>query len=225
MIREISPDQLWAIEQDFRFGGLEIGARLIIARLADGNLWVHAPFAIGDADGAAIRALGEVRDIVVPNNFHYTQVGEFARRFSVASVWAPPQLASKLKDVPHRALQEMPAAWREDFDAILFDSRVYHEWAFCHRASRTLLLTDLSINLPHARTPTARIVGRIADVGRGFKPTRLERLMLRTGKRAELKANMETVLGWDFERISMAHGNLIESGGKDALKRAFEWLE
>lgn len=215
---------LWAIEEPMPFGGLDIGARLLIVRRNDGSLWVHAPFSISDEDAAAIRALGEVRDVVVPNNFHYKEVGEFSRRFSGAQVWAPPKVASKLKDVPHQPLEEIPTPWREDFDAILFQSRLFDEWVFCHRASRTLILTDLALNLPRPRTPLARVVARIGDMGRGFKPSRLERLMLRTGKLSEHKKRLETVLKWDFERITMAHGQIVESGGKTALRRGYRWL-
>lgn len=224
MLREISANQLWAIEDPFSKAGLELSARMLIARRADALLWIHAPFAISDADESAIRALGEVRDIVVPNTFHYLEVGELARRFPDAQVWAPPQLAKKLRDVPHRELQELPAHWSDDFDAVRFDSRFFHEWAWCHRASRTLLLTDLLVNIPRARTPLGRVVARLADVARGPKPTRLERLLLLFANREELKTNWRKVSQWDFQTISMAHGDIIERDAKGVLRRAYRWL-
>lgn len=224
MLQELHPNELWAIEDSMPKAGLEINFRLLIARLRNGELWVHAPFAISDEDEAAIRALGEVRHIVVPNNFHYTQVSDFSRRFPTVTVWAPPQLDKRLKDVPHWPLETLPDAWSADFDAVAFHTAVYHEWVFCHRASRTLILTDLVINIPRPRTPLARVVARLADVGRGMQPTRLERLMLRTGSRDELRANLKTVLSWDFERVSMAHGTIVEKDGPRLLRRGYQWL-
>lgn len=224
MLQEIHPNQLWSIADPMPKAGLEINARMVIARLRDGTLWAHAPFAISDEDEAAIRALGELRHIVVPNNFHYTQVEEFSRRFPTVPVWAPPQLDTKLKSVPHQQLGILPEAWQADFDAIRFDTAVYHEWAFCHRVSRTLILTDLAMNIPRPLTPLGRVVARLADVGRGLRPTRLERLMLRTGSRAQLRENLRTVLKWDFERVSMAHGTILEKEGPHELRRAYSWL-
>lgn len=224
MLHELHPNELWAIVDPMPLAGLESNARLIVARLRDGSLWVHAPFAISDEDEVAIRALGEVRHIVVPNNFHYTQVSDFSRRFSTLTVWAPPQLDGRLKDVPHKHLETIPETWQLDFDAVRFDTPLYHEWVFCHRASRTLILTDLAINLPRPRTPLARIIARLTDVGRGFKPTRIERIMLRTGKRSELQAGLKTILNWDFERITMAHGTVIKKDGPRQLRRAYRWL-
>jgi hypothetical protein len=32
---------------------------------------------------------------------------------------------------------------------------------------------------------------------------------------------MRTVLAWDFDRVIVAHGAVLESGGKQALTRAY----
>ncbi|MHA1538193.1 MAG: hypothetical protein ACTSUD_11610 [Alphaproteobacteria bacterium] len=35
---------------------------------------------------------------------------------------------------------------------------------------------------------------------------------------------LERILGWDFERIVLAHGHLIERGGKAVFAEAMRWL-
>lgn len=222
MLKEIEANQLWCIEEPMTMFGLQLGARLTIARLHDDTLWVHAPFAISDEDESAIRAQGEVSHIVAPNNFHYTQIGEFTRRFPDAQLWVAPALATRMDDVAHLPLHALPAAWSEDFDGVLFDAALgYQEWIFCHRATKTLILTDLIMNVPRPDNPLGRVMGAIMDEGRGAKPSRLIRTAIHAGrdlKRAREQFNQ--VLGWDFERVIMAHGTIIERDGKRVLRRA-----
>jgi hypothetical protein len=32
------------------------------------------------------------------------------------------------------------------------------------------------------------------------------------------------VLAWDFDRVTVTHGEPLETGGKEALRRAYAWL-
>jgi len=32
------------------------------------------------------------------------------------------------------------------------------------------------------------------------------------------------VLAWDFDRIVVAHGDVVDNGGPAALRTAFDWL-
>ena len=206
--------------------GLEFGARLTIARLHDDSLWVHAPFAISDADESAIREQGEVSHIVVPNNFHFKEIGEFTRRFPDAQLWVVPALATKMDDIPHLPLHSLPPSWGAQFDGILFDAALgYQEWVLCHGATRTLIVTDLVLNIPRPHNPLGRIVGAVLDEGRGCKTSRFIRAAIYGGrdlKRAREQVNQ--ILRWDFKRLIMAHGDIIPRDGKRALRRAMRWI-
>jgi hypothetical protein len=57
---------------------------------------------------------------------------------------------------------------------------------------------------------------------RGFGPTYLERLLVRD--RAAARRSLERILAWDFERVVVAHGAVLESGGREALRAAYTWL-
>jgi hypothetical protein len=35
---------------------------------------------------------------------------------------------------------------------------------------------------------------------------------------------MDTILGWDFERVIVSHGDVLETGGRDRLAAAFAFL-
>ena len=226
MLRELQADQLWCIESPLPMLGLQFGARLTIARLSDGTLWVHAPFAISDEDAAAIGARGEVAHIVAPNNFHFKEIGEFTQRFPDAQLWVAPALATKMDDIPHLPLRALPPSWNGDFDAVLFEAALgYQEWVFCHRATRTLIVTDLIINAPRPDNPLGRVTSALLDEGRGAKPSRLVRGAIYAGRDLKAaRATLDEILSWDFERVVMAHGAVISSDGKRVLRRGFRWL-
>lgn len=226
MLKEIEANQLWCIEEPMTMLGLQFGARLTIARLHDDRLWVHAPFAITDEDEAAIREQGDVAHVVVPNNFHFTQIGEFTRRFPDAQLWLVPALATKMDDLPHLPLHSLPPSWADDFDAVLFDAALgYEEWIFCHRATRSLIFTDLMMNVPRPDNALGRVMGAVTDEGRGAKTSRLVKAAIYGGrdlKRARTITNR--VLSWNFERVVMAHGNIVARNGKRVLRRALRWI-
>ena len=220
------PNQLWCIDDPMPMLGLEFGARLTIARLHDDSLWVHAPFAISDEDEAAIREQGEVSHIVAPNNFHFKEIGEFARRFPDAQLWVVPALATKMDDIPHLPLHSLPPSWGAQFDGILFDAALgYEEWIFCHRATRTLIVTDLVLNIPRPHNPLGRVVGAVLDEGRGCKSSRFIRAAIYSGRDLKkARAQVNQVLRWDFKRLVMAHGDVVARDGKRVLRRAMRWL-
>ena len=39
-----------------------------------------------------------------------------------------------------------------------------------------------------------------------------------------MKASIQQVLEWDFDRIIVGHGEVVETGGKEALRQAYAWL-
>lgn len=224
MFREITPD-LFVIEQPFGFMGLQMGARMTIVRRKNGDLWVYAPFQLEADEETALKAQGKVADIVVPNGFHTTQVGQFARRFPDATVWALPETEKALSGVPHEILESFPDKWSEDFDSLLFDgAKGFREWAVCHRASQTLLITDLGFHLPRQTKPVSRVVARLNDIGRRFGPSRFERSLMKFGDKSKERAQIETISGWNFEHILPGHGFAIERDAKKQFRAAYRFL-
>ena len=226
MLKTLAPNQLWCIEAPMTMLGLQFGARLTIARLHDDSLWVYAPFAISDEDEAAIREQGDVAHVVAPNNFHFKEIGEFTRRFPAAQLWVVPALATKLDELPHLPLHSLPPAWARDFDGVLFDAALgYQEWILCHSATKTLILTDIILNVPRPDNPLGRVMGAILDEGRGCKSSRLVKAAILGGrdlKRA--RKQVDEILRWNFRRVIMAHGTIIARDGKRVLRRALRWI-
>jgi glyoxylase-like metal-dependent hydrolase (beta-lactamase superfamily II) len=96
--------------------------------------------------------------------------------------------------------------------------RLAPEVEFLHRASGTLITGDLVVNLPG---PLPR-VQRAWFGGEGLFAPRLVRIDIRDKRQA--RASLGRILAWDFDRIVPGHGEVVESGGRDALRRAYAFL-
>jgi hypothetical protein len=113
--------------------------------------------------------------------------------------------------------------WSDVLDqAIFYGNKMEQEVVFFHKASRTLILTDLCFNVRRATAPLQRIVARLLDINGKFAPSRLFRVTTRNKRTA--RASRDRILRWDFDRVIVAHGDIVESGGKAALQKAFRWL-
>jgi hypothetical protein len=89
-----------------------------------------------------------------------------------------------------------------------------------HRSSRTLVLTDLCFNIQRSASGFARMFFRANGMWRRFGPSRIIR-RIAVSDRAALQGSLERVLLWDFERILPGHGDVIEHGGRAALRAAW----
>ena len=56
-----------------------------------------------------------------------------------------------------------------------------------------------------------------------FGPSRLARSMIKD--RAALRASVDRILAWDFDRVVVTHGDLVETGGREALRASFAFLQ
>jgi len=106
---------------------------------------------------------------------------------------------------------------------VFFRGRPYeNEVAFFHRASRTLILCDLAFNFgPGTAWPTRWLMRVIRSYGR-FGPSTLDPWLIRD--RAAARASLERILAWDFDRVVVAHGDVLEGGGREALREGYRWL-
>ncbi|MEO9132905.1 MAG: DUF4336 domain-containing protein [Sphingomonas sp.] len=143
-------DQVWIIdgpEIGMRYFGLTLPfpTRMTVVRLRDRKLWVHSPIAWNDDLGAAIDQLGTVHYLVAPNTLHYSYLETWQGRYPRARSYGPPSLAKRAETPPiDEVLGEIPSeAWDDGFAQCLVTGALLTEVKFLHRASRTLIITDL----------------------------------------------------------------------------------
>ena len=205
------------LEAEQRFVGLELGARMTVLEV-DGGLLVHAPL------GVPLETLGHLgppRWLLAPNTFHHLHVGPWIA--AGCEAWAAPGLAEKRPDL---AFHGVVAPGVQPFgpDVALFPLSCFpftNEVVVYHRPSRTLLVTDLVFNLAPTAPWLTRAAMRCAGGYPGCRTTALERGLMR---REAARREIGDLLSLDFDRLIMAHGQVIESGGRAALARAFAWL-
>ena len=106
---------------------------------------------------------------------------------------------------------------------MFFRGRPYeNEVVFFHRASRTLLLCDLAFDFgPRTATPTRLLMKVLRSYGR-FGPSKLDPLLIRD--RDAARRSLERILDWDFDRVVVSHGEILEKGGREALRSGYSWL-
>lgn len=224
-LREIVPDRLWVADASHRMMGIEMGTRMTVVRLADGGLFLHSPVDLDPDLRAGLEALGPVRDVVAPSRMHYLCVPPYFSAFPEAKLYGAPGVQDRLKDVSfHGTLGDRPEeAWAAELDQTLFGGApAVQEVVFFHPATRTLILTDLCFYLPAESPFGTRLFARFSGVYEQLSPTRLFRSLIRD--RAAARASIDRILTWDFDRVLLCHGRIIESGGRERFRQAWAWL-
>jgi hypothetical protein len=217
--------ELWTADQTLRFWGFEVGARMTVARLADGGLWLHSPIEPTDALRAAVDALGPVRHLVAPNRYHHLFIGHWQKTHAAAAAWAALGLPKKRPDVTFTGVlgDGDASPWSAEIDQVAWrGSPMLNEVAFFHRATRTLIVSDLVHNVGREKPLSSRVFYTLVGGWGGLKTNLLDRAAVRD--RAAARASLERILAWDFRRIVMAHGRIVEDTGPEALARAYAWL-
>ena len=223
-LRPLAKD-LWVAERPQRFYWLPVGTRMTVVRLPGERLLLHSPVALDAELRAELDSIGRVLYVVAPNRVHHLYAGDVARVYPEARLWVAPGLGRKRPDLSFVAVlgDEAPEEWREQVQQTFFRGRPYeNEVVFFHRPSRTLILCDLAFNFgPRAAAPTRLLMKLLRSHGR-FGPSTLDPLLIRD--RSAARRSLERILAWDFDRVVVAHGEILESGGRDALRAGYSWL-
>jgi hypothetical protein len=93
-----------------------------------------------------------------------------------------------------------------------------NECVFCHKQTRTLIVTDLFFNLTGMQDGVKSLPYKL--LGTFNKPAVSRLLHVITRDKKALKKSLEEILKWDFDRLVMAHGSIIESGAKKIFTEA-----
>ncbi len=224
VLREVAPE-VWVAEQPLRFLGTPLGTRMTVVRFPGRKLWIHSPIAREANLVLRVEALGTPTFLVAPNRFHHLFVHEWHAAYRLSSLYVAPGLETKRKDLAITAVLGDPAppAWSSTFDQQLVQGYpLLNEVVFFHRPSRTLIASDLAFNMGPTSPFLARAAFRLFGAYGGLSTTVLERFLIRD--RAACRRSLERILDWPIERVIIAHGEIVERDGRDALARAYGWL-
>ncbi len=217
--RAIAPGA-WVIERRVFLAGARLPSCSTVVAIGAGRLAILSPPADVTPD---VERLGTLAAIVAPNSFHYLHAPAWHRRYPAAALYVAPELPRRVPGLPLVAELTPDASppWREVLPfVVLGPDRGISEVVFFHRASRTLVLTDVASNLVDVDRAADRLAYRVSGMPRGFGPTRnSRRLLLRDQPR--VRETLRAVMQWPFERIVVAHGAVVERRAADVFVSAF----
>lgn len=212
-------ENIWTLDQPFSLGGLEIGTRSTVIRLNDGSLWIHSP---GPETGAAYRSLktlGEVLHLVAPNAFHHLYLKPAGELFPEAVLWGPGAVQKKQ---PRLKIQRLgsDSPWAPEIELIAIQGMSSQEYVFFHPSSRSLIVTDLLLHLFPQKQPDKMLFG-IAGLSNKLCWDKVVSPFLLKDPKA-LQKSLQNILNWNFERILMSHGRIVELDARERFKTALE---
>jgi hypothetical protein len=214
---------LWSIEYELAWqGGLvPIPVRMTVIRLPDGDLILHSPVPLSEPLRADLDALGRVGFLVIPwaHGAFAQQAGQV---YPEAQLLAAPEASRRRKALGFHATlaDHAPESWSGVVETHLVRGFRLNEVVLFHRPSRTLVVTDLCFNIHDSRSVIARLFFRANGMWQRFGPSRLIR-NLAVSDRIALDHSLEQIMRWEFERILPGHGEVVEQGGRVALRSAW----
>ena len=212
--------------------GKVLPVRMTVIRLPDGSLLLHSPTRYTESLRLALLALGPVSHLVAPNIAHWTLLKPWQRAFPEATTWAVPGLRER-RQVRKSGLRldrdlgtQAPAAWSDALSLIMVEGGVgFREAVLFHHPSRTLVLTDLMVNLENEKLPAwarplVRLLGSTAPDG---MPPAYVRFIVRRRPYAPAAA-AERMLALQPQRVIFAHGHCLDTDATQHLRHSFRWL-
>lgn len=214
---------IWTDTRNATFFGVECGSRMTVVRLRSGGLFVHSPVALDEETQRQVRALGEVRAVVAPSLFHHLYVAQWMAAFPSALYAACPGLDWKRADLPWNVvLGDQPhPIWAGEIEQVYFSARRENEIDFYVPDQKVMICADALLNISTLPAKSARLAAKLMGnhaPGVGW----MEYLMVRDRRLA--RRQVDRILAWDFDRIVLSHGSMIDRDGQSVVQRAYAWL-
>ena len=225
-------DGVWIVDAaPIHPGGIPLPIRMTVLRLAGGELLLHSPIPYQPGLQRALEKLGRIGHLVAPSVGHWMFLQDWQAVCPNAITWAVLGLEDRGQvrrsgvRIDAELGDKSPRVWADEIDQVLIAGPVFKEVCLFHRPSKSLLLTDLIINLeadllPVVARSLARILGIVAPDGKA--PLYL-RLLLRTNHQEVAKAARRLV---DFnpDRVIFTHGQWFDRDAPGELRRSLAWL-
>ncbi|KAG8941816.1 hypothetical protein FRC03_003933 [Tulasnella sp. 419] len=233
VIREVAAG-VWTFSKPFaRFNLFPVGGRSTAVKLRNGGVWVIASTPLTEETKNKLDELGDVKYLIGPDAVHHLFLGEFKKQYPQAKVIGVEPLVEKKKgelkfdgvygvDPP-----DTKYGFEDEIDACYFSGFRNKDVAFCHKASKSLIVADLLFNLP-AREQYSKAGGLGWAIFKNgqlspYKDSHKHFVWSLGADPEAMRKHSKIVADWDFDKIIMCHGDVIEKDGKAAWREAYKW--
>ncbi len=202
-------------------GGFRMPTRMTALPLDEGGVALISPVPIDDETAARVEALGPVRFLVAPNLYHHLYLGDAAKRWPDATVLAPRGLRAKRPDLSIGGDLEdgLPEALVRSVEVVRVDGAPsIDEHVFFHRATRTLVVTDLVFDLTRPEGLVAHVALFLMGCHGKLAQSRAWRFMVKD--RAAAAASAAKIVALDAKVLVVAHGDVVTDDAAARLAAA-----
>ncbi|TIA85909.1 hypothetical protein E3P99_03857 [Wallemia hederae] len=226
VVRSLTPSITIFSRPFLRFPGVPIGSRSTAIRLEQGEnkdkVWVLASSQCDDEVIENIKKLGQVKYLVAPDTEQYIDAFPDAKVIGVDGV------QTKMNDVKFDYIYgkndaQEKVGYEPELQVVWFDKYINRDLAFFHQPTKTLVghayyhINDANM-VKYSKTdaspaPWFPFVGNLRP---GTLTHRIAAMSM-----SKNEAEIKQVYDWDFERIIMSHGDVIESNGRKAWYDVF----
>jgi hypothetical protein len=201
--------------------GVTVPLRSMLVSSAEHQLLI-SPVATADE---ATHAGNLPLTLIAPSLLHHRHLETALERYHPVALWGPPGLAEKKPELMPVHVFGVDAWPHGDLlEPLLVEGAPRrNEVVFFHRDSRTIYTADLLFNILEPEGFLTPLTFRLMGVHRRFAIPRMWRQWVTD--RAAFARSIDAILAWDFERIVVAHGEIIEDRARERFEAALRELD
>lgn len=211
-------DNLWLLTYPLKVLGADIIRNVTVIRLASGKLLIHSTAPFRPHDIEAIQKAGEPSWLVEAMLDHDTFSNEGHSAFSKLPYFAPPGFEKRVS-FPVQSLADPPEEWSPEIEVMKIEGNPsFNEHILFHRPSRTLIVADLVFNYRKAPSLWTKLL-LFPALGFRHAPGMSIRFRSAIKDQAAFRKSIDQLLEWDFERVIVGHGQVVEPIGIAAVRK------
>ena len=212
-------ENLWLLAYPLKMLGADSRRNVTLIRLRSGKLVIHSTAPFSPEDVAAIRNLGEPGWLLDGILRHDTFAEEGRLAFPGIPYLAPEGF-SELIGFATTPIVPTPIEWDGELLALeIQGAPEARDTALFHIPSRNLILTELVFNFGGDEPIWTELLLQVA-VGGEHHPGVSRPVKAGVKDETAFRSSLAAILEWDFDRVIVGHGDVIEQDGKAKLRTA-----
>jgi hypothetical protein len=162
--------------------------------------------------------------VVAPSLWHPRRLATVVEHYRPMELWGPPGLAEdspELGPVHVLGIDAWPYGDQLEIVVVVGGPKC-NEVVLFHRASRTIYTANLFCNITEPEGFLAPLVLRVMGIYRRFAMAKMWRRWITD--RAAFARSIDEILRWDFDRIVVAHGDVVDQDARVQFETALREL-